>query len=265
MKCLVKKLNAVVDNDSLQTLNCLKATVKGSDSIQGFMTGAYIGFGNDVKIEYSKNAVLSNLSGTQVYANPYIMLENETWLSVGIKTKDASTDAELSIQPKYGIARLGLPANAVAHFTLEEISSLKHLVYLSLLNVQIGGDIENLKDMNNIKEVNLTSPDIYGDIKFLGRMISCTDFWFSNTSVSGRIEDMIESLSDNGKIAGQAYLRVQNTNVSLNRHTGIRNLMTVYFTEEGATIRFGSSSTGVILATFNKSSREWTYSDLQDL
>ncbi len=179
-KCLVTKLNATVDNDSLLYMGELRIPVEKLTSATSTTQKLIITFNEDTYIEIIGNGYFTdeNLTANlgkkkQIPAN----VETTTYFSNG--------DFSISIKNKYALTGINMK-NA-----LVDIGEFKYSNSLTKLQFQnctkVTGDLDALKNLTAINLLYLSSTKVTGDLDALKNLTALIDLYLSNTKVTGDI------------------------------------------------------------------------------
>ncbi|MDY2731026.1 MAG: leucine-rich repeat domain-containing protein, partial [Erysipelotrichaceae bacterium] len=190
-KCLVTKLNGVVDNDSLLKIGEMRVgfvkVANPETNIQAISVGVseptilkIVGDG------YFTDETLSENKGKQITVgeNP-IMSVYAVFVS--------NNDTQVSIQNKYNIRELNGYYSSNASSSNLIVINLDDLKYSSLLTsivfpyAQVLGDISALKNLTALTSISLSSTQVSGDISALKNLTALTSISLSSTQVSGDI------------------------------------------------------------------------------
>lgn len=187
-KCLVTKLNATVDNDSLLHMGELRIPVEKLTSATSTTQKLIITFNEDTYIEiigdgyFTDENLTANLGKKkQIPAN----VETTTYFSNG--------DFSISIKNKYALKGINMK-NA-----LVDIGEFKYSNSLTKLQFQnctkVTGDLDALKNLTAINLLYLSSTKVTGDIAALKNMTALVDLYLSNTKVTGDLDALKNCVS----------------------------------------------------------------------
>ena len=193
-KCLVTKLNGVVDNDSLLKIGEMRVgfvkVANPETNVQAISVGVseptilkIVGDG------YFTDKTLSENKGKQ------ITVGEDTSMAV-YAVFVSNNDTQVSIQNKYNILQLNKYYSSNAKGSDLIVINLDDFKYSSLLtsliipNTQVSGDIANLKNLTALTALNLNATQVSGDIANLKNLTALTTLNLSNIQVSGDIANL---------------------------------------------------------------------------
>ena len=190
-KCLVTKLNGVVDNDSLFKIGEMRVgfvkVANPETDIQAISVGVraptilkIVGDG------YFTDKTLSENKGKQ------ITVGEDTSISV-TAVFVSNNDTQVSIQNKYNIRELNKYYSSNANGSSLIVINLDDFKYSSLLTslrfpyTQVSGDISALKNLTALTTLSLDNTQVSGDISALKNLTALTTLSLNKTQVSGDI------------------------------------------------------------------------------
>lgn len=261
MQCLITKLKGSVNDDSLPKLG--EAVIEGVE----YDTQASI---LSLNISPRESGVVCRVSGTGTYLT---LGDSESHLSEAeipvsnttIKIYNPSfSDIRIFFSKKSAIKYFGFNQTNTVKFplyllnqftTIEKVGASSDyrisnsiygdIIYLKKFsNMQqlfllgqtgIYGDISVFKDMINMKNISLGYAKVSGDISNLGKLTKCVQFNFADTQVSGKLEDLCQSLYDNGLTSGTITVNFQRSAVTY-QDSPISSGHTATFNNDGYTI-----------------------------
>lgn len=263
-KCLITKLNGIVNNDAIIHLNETRLILEnGSESLQ------------EMKIQC--NGVVLYKSNVPVYfdnsfVSEYQPTDSSSKITIGVPANQKVT---ISIYANTrAINQLEIKQGVALNFNTEKIEgkcSIKALfcsgtailnidnpIFLSAAILQNpfgkwSGHLSNLS--STIEEIQGTGGDnlIKGSLSDI-KSTSITRIWVDYTpNISGSIEDFVKSQIAKGRTEGTVDIMMQNDVLTYNGNHATR--VSVNFTETGATV----SGTGVQTGTYTKSTDTWVY------
>lgn len=233
-KCLVTKLNGVVDNSSILRMGEMRFYVSKVDSATDKTQGFAIKVNKPVKLEilgegYFTNKELTNNLGkttTIDVNNPNVFVSNND-VEIAILDKYSITGiisyyigasgGSSSENKKFDINGLKYSANlnqlifsgSQAFGDIENISELTKLATLQLGKTNVEGDIKALTNLSLLTSLALNLTKVYGDISSLAAMTALTNVDFIYSQVSGDISAF-------SKLTKLITVRMHGTNVSGN-------------------------------------------------
>lgn len=256
-KCLVTKLKASVDNDSLTIFG--KARIKAS-SVTGNVA-MWITCNKDSVVEIksptgevllTENCLENVRKTVAIDASPY---EYVTYFVDSYHT----TDLYGHDNPKFGAATDAKYALNLSEFNYGAIEGID--------NITINFKEEELKNMSfpNIKRFNV---EHISDLLSLVFFYTLTSIIRRNLgsiiSISGRFETLLEEWIKKGRNSGSCLMSNYGNNDerTFNNHNVSWTEFTVNFTETGCSITPGTNFVKNTLcsgATYDKSTSQWTY------
>lgn len=174
-KCLVTKLNGVVDNSSILRIGEMRLYVDKVDSPNANTQGFAIAVNKPVTLKilsdgYFTNESLTNNLGTTITldkSNPNVFVSNN--------------NVEIAIWDKYSIISMtSYYTTGTGNYAKNkrfDIEGLKYSADLSELiysNSQVFGNLENLSNLTKLVSLRIGNSNIEGDIKALSRLSSLT-------------------------------------------------------------------------------------------
>lgn len=211
-KCLITKLKDVVSDTSILRLGELRIGISKVSSPNQWTQGFRFLVNKETDLEivgdgYFTDKTLSSNNGKSLALTPNI--EQFVYVSNG--------DFSLAVLNKYAIVEIndygeykaGTSTTGIRNKTLD-ISELKFCTSLTniiLVNAKVTGDIGELGNISEMKNVSITNTSIYGDIAKLKGCKDLLSLNVANTQVSGDIGEL-------GALTRLVSLSVSNTQVS---------------------------------------------------
>lgn len=260
-KCLVTKLNGIVDNASLLKLGEFKFTITPPSS------GA-------VQVMLGSNITIHTLNGEQSLSknpdgsNP---TNSTTCRNADDKvyvTKNNSSNTDIVVEDKYNLNWFGLNNYNSGNFVNADFSGLsfcKNLEEFKLegANTNLYDDIGFLKNANSLKVVKcdtnnfcgsisvfknktklvtclIQSNNLTGDIIAFDKCLKLENLTLQGSGITGNIKNLCESLHNNGKVSGNIRFSFYNTNVKLDNDTPYTDTVIATFTSSGVTYQVQS-------------------------
>ena len=196
MKCLVTRLNGIVDNDSLLKLGEVKfkfnKVVNPTSNTQNF----YIAVNKPTTLKINGGGFFTDKNLTENKGNTLTIDANNSGLYFV-----SNNDVEISVIDKYNITDLRNYDNITASGK-EDFSNkfkdfdLSNLIYCAELkkiifaNTSVSGDIASLGKLVNLNNLSVANTSVSGDIASLGKLVNLTNLSVTNTSVSGDIASL---------------------------------------------------------------------------
>lgn len=205
-KCLVTKLNAVVDNDNILRLGEARIKIAVDETPSNQYISISVSSDTDLEIigdSYFTDSSLSVNLGKSKKVKPS---------DGAIKVYFNNAVAEIGIRNKYNIRDINFVGSSksmdLASFAYTkslntinseysgmygDISALKNLsigqIYLS--GCKIYGDIASLKKMTSLSRININdAPDIYGDLSSLSGLTNLQLLYFNHSGLTGSIDSL---------------------------------------------------------------------------
>lgn len=233
--CLVTKLNATVNDDSLEKLGVVKlhivTTTDGSNA-----PGANISY----IIYYAErpntvftivgNGYFTDSTGAENYGK-----SKTTTASEGKIYFSKNSEFDLEISNKYKVKQLP-SGNGISRSC--NIAVLKHLIGLTDLSIEVAstGDIKELSGLTNLTKIYLNgATNITGDIKNLGNLILLGTLDLYGTSCYGEINELASAMVASGRTSGTLTVVCGNSDITYDGQS-VSYSKTVTFTAEGYTV-----------------------------
>ncbi len=191
-KCLVTKLNGVVDNSSILRIGEMRFYVSKVDSATDRTQGFAIKVNKPVTLEilgdgyFTNKELTSNLGKTITInqSNPNVFVSNN--------------DVEIAILDKYSITNIlnyyiGMSGSSYSKNKKFDIEGLKYSTNIATIqfqNSQVFGNIENISKLTNLTSMSLGATNIEGDIKALANLSLLTYLALNSTKVHGDISSL---------------------------------------------------------------------------
>jgi hypothetical protein len=209
-KCLITKLNGIINNDSILRVGELRLSFTPTGSSKELSISL-----ESQKLSIIGNGYFTNASG--------LNLGKTLDSSVGGTTTFYVSDGEfeLSIPNKYKLCGL-----KVKNCSISDLAELKYsplFVYFETVNFKVSGDIANLSELKKLTNLSLSNTQVSGDIANLSELKNLTNLGLLNTQVSGDIA----SLAGMTKLS---YVSLANTQVSgdVASLSGLKNLTILF-------------------------------------
>lgn len=263
-KCLITKLNGIVDNDAIIHLNETRLILEnGSESLQ------------EMRIQC--NGVVLYKSNVPVYFDKSFLSEyqptnSDSYITIGVPANQkvtisiyANTRVIRQLEIKQGVALNFNTENIEGKCSIERlycsgtaILDIDNPIFLSAYVLQNpfgkwSGHLSNLS--STIEELHASGGDslIKGSLSDI-KSTSITRIWVDFTpNISGSIEDFVKSQVAKGRTEGTVDIMMHNDVLTYNGN--FANRVLVNFTDTGATV----SGTGVQTGTYTKSTDTWAY------
>ena len=176
-KCLITKLNGIINNDSILRVGELRLSFTPTGSSKELSISL-----ESQKLSIIGNGYFTNASG--------LNLGKTLDSSVGGTTTFYVSDGEfeLSIPNKYKLCGL-----KVKNCSISDLAELKYsplFVYFETVNFKVSGDIANLSELKNLTNLGLLNTQVSGDIASLAGMTKLSYVSLANTQVSGDVASL---------------------------------------------------------------------------
>ena len=191
-KCLVTKLNVIVNNDSLLKLGELRIKIDKVQSPSKSNRSLTIAVNSSTNIRiigegYFTDENLSANKGKSLILNP----ESLNYIYV------SNNDVTVSVENKYNLTKIwcnaaqnpdasGTGHNNI-HLNIDDLKFSTALNTLNLSNTSIEGDIAAVKNLTRLSYLNLSNTSIEGDIAVVKNSTALNTLNLSNTSIEGDI------------------------------------------------------------------------------
>lgn len=180
-KCLITKLNGIVNNDNIQKLGELKFQLLPVSSPTTDTEGIMLKFSKNTSVAISGNAYFTD---SALSANNGKTVEftgnNEQIIYV------SNNDGYLSIPDKYDIMAL----RASYSKTMLDLDLLKFSNKLGILVCKASGNISILGNLKNISTVQIKGDELYGDIKGLKDAANLEILEIASLNITGDISSL---------------------------------------------------------------------------
>ena len=203
-KCLVTKLNGVINNDALLKIGELRFKVKKVDSPSKNSQEVSVSFVEGGKINiigegYFTDSTLSSNLGKSIEISD--SKEKKLYLSNG--------DYEVSIMDKYNLVGLNLTNTDVTNkeIDLDSFKYTNSLNYLYIYGTKVSSDISVFQESKNLRQITIHDTSVTGDISVLGNLTALNSVNLSNTSVTGDISVL-------GNLTALNSVNLSNTSVT---------------------------------------------------
>lgn len=203
-KCLITKLNGIVNNDNIQKLGELKFQLLPVSSPTADTEGITLKFSKNTSVAISGNAyftdsALSANKGKTVDFtgnNPQLLFvsNNDGYLSIpdkySIITLQASyskTMLDLDLL-KFSNKLENLVCKASGNISI--LGNFKNISTIQIKEDELYGDIKSLKDASNLEILEIKSLNITGDISSLAKLNKCKRFILNGAVLTGDLSDL---------------------------------------------------------------------------
>ena len=232
-KCLITKLNGIINNDSILRVGELRLSFTPTGSSKELSIGL-----ESQKLSIIGNGYFTNASG--------LNLGKTIDSSVGGTTTVYVSDGEfeLSIPNKYKLYGLKVKNCSISDLAELKYSSL--FEYFETVNFKVSGDIASLSELKNLTNLALSNTQVSGDIASLSKLKSLNILGLSSTQVSGNVASLsgLKNLTNLGLLGTQVsgdiaslagmtklnYVSLANTQVSgdVASLSGLKNLTILF-------------------------------------
>ena len=178
-KCLVTKLNGIVNNGSLLKIGELRIKTKKLESPSEGSNILSISFSKDTEVKIIGDGYFTDSNSQN--------LGKVKSVSAGdiADLKFSNGDYEISIANKYAITFIQL--NGENNFL--DVGGFKYSKDLKSITLPKGseGDISDLSDLVKVTKLSIPNSSVSGDISSLSNLLDVTSISLSNTNVAGEI------------------------------------------------------------------------------
>lgn len=230
-KCLVTKLQASVNDDSLEFFDGITFDVTleshvSAENITLIIGGlnGYSGTPFDIKIlgdGYFISPENSINLGKMIKSN---QCKARTRFNSPKECYDGTIGVSLGkykvlIKDKYNIISIGASGYGGISFDLDKIKYCDYLINLMINTDNFKtnscvGDLSNLLDKVYLQDVRLAYTNVSGNIISLGKSVMLNNLFVNNTNVEGTLESLCNTLVSAGKTSGTINLRASNSLVT---------------------------------------------------
>lgn len=186
-KCLITKLNGVVDNELIPKLYEIRIEITSVSNPSNLTQGLSFNFTSPVDLKiigdgyFTDETLTQNLGKvkSKVVDNVDIFVSNGDYLlSISNKTYITTLQA-------YNKNVSGVAVQSNKKFDINELKSSKQLFNVSGENVI--GDISAFKDKSNLHYIFLNNTKVTGDISALANLTKLQSAYLNNTGITGDI------------------------------------------------------------------------------
>ncbi len=196
-KCLVTKLNGIVNNDNIQKLGELKFQLLPVSSPTADTEAITLKFSKNTSVAISGDAYFTNSKLSANNGKTVDFTENYPQLLYV-----SNNDGYLSIPDKYSI--ITLQANYSK--TMLDLDLLKFSNKLEVLVCKASGDISILGNFKNISTIQIREDELYGDIKSLKDAANLRILEIRSLNITGDISSLSKLNKCNRVILNGAVL-----------------------------------------------------------
>lgn len=233
--CLVTKLNATVNDDSLEKLGVVKlhivTTTDGSNA-PGANISYIISYAERPNTVFTivGNGYFTDSTGAENYGKSKI-----TTASEGKLFFSKNSEFDLEISNKYKVKQL-LGGNGISpSCALSVLKYLTSITQITLVSTSTG-DIKELSGLTTLTSLSLTyATNVTGDIKNLGGLVLLTNLGLYGTSCYGEINELASAMVASGRTSGTLTIVCGNSDITYNGES-VSYSKTVTFTAEGYTV-----------------------------
>ena len=197
-KCLITKLDGVVNNNSLAKLGELKIKfTKGTKSGNRNIT---LQFSQKTEIKISGDSAFSSGSKT-------LTLNVDQQAQLGFNNMN---EMEISF-PKYNLKyfAINITDGGTAKFDIGELKYSKLLSSLNVSNTDVYGDISSISGLVNLNSFRVKNTKLYGDLAAVSNLLKLAAIDVSDANISGDLS-AISNLSE------LSYVYIQNSRITGN-------------------------------------------------
>lgn len=203
-KCLITKLNGIVNNDNIQKLGELKFQLLPVSSPTVDTEGIILKFSKNTSVAISGNAYFTDSSLSANNGKTVDFTENNIQLIYV-----SNNDGYLSILDKYAIMTLQVSYSKamlnldLLKFTnkletlvckalgnISNLGNFKNISTIQIIGDELYGDIKSLKDAANLKILEIESLNITGNISSLSKLDKCNRIMLKGAVLTGDLSDL---------------------------------------------------------------------------
>lgn len=192
-KCLVTKLNGIINNNTLPRLGCIAISFKQQETPTEFTQGLGVTFNEAATAKIVGNA----------YFTDKTLIENKG-KELSFRPEENSSvfvsngDCIVYFTNKYAFVELkryaylsDYPSTSTGNKTLS-LDDLKYSNSISVLDLHknVTGSIDSLSNKKSLLSVTISGNDITGDINSFKESVNLSSLIFTNTNVTGNISFM---------------------------------------------------------------------------
>lgn len=197
-KCLITRLNGVVNNNSLPKLGELK--IKFTKGTKSGNRNIVLKFSQRTEIKISGDSAFS--SGSKIR-----ILDADQQATLGFSNMN---EMEISF-PKYNLKYLAvnITDGGTAKFDIGDLKYSKLLETLNVSNTDVYGDISSISGLENLNGFRVKHTKIYGDLAAVSNLLKLSVIDVSEANISGDLS-AISNLSE------LTYVYMQNSRITGN-------------------------------------------------
>lgn len=205
MKCLVTKLQGVINNDNLLKLGEFRIKVTETNSPSADSQGITLSFSKDSVVEIIGNGYFTDQTLQQNLGNSMNFTANEAKLIY-----ISNGNYYISIKDKYSLLQFNTSVKAYPEFNINDLRFSKvvniesysnklsgdlsafidnSLNYVVLINTSVSGDLSTL-NLNSLTRLDINSKLIRGNTSKLANSLNLQYLSLNNTSVDANLEDI---------------------------------------------------------------------------
>lgn len=197
-KCLITRLNGVVNNNSLSKLGELK--IKFTKGTKSGNRNIVLKFSQRTEIKISGDSAFSSGSKT-------LILDVDQQSTLGFSNMN---EMEISF-PKYNLKYLAINITdgGTAKFDIGDLKYSKLLDTINVSNTDVYGDISSISGLVNLTGFRVKNAKVYGDLAAVSNLLKLTVIDVSDANISGDLS-AISNLSE------LSYVYMQNSRITGN-------------------------------------------------
>lgn len=192
-KCLITRLNASVNDASLEKLNCVRFGLEADKEVTGVLLAAS---GSEITVRLIAGSLTVTDSATQQNIPlPFTRTASGNRLTF----KTGTGGAVIEVERKYDVAAMGVIGQFIP---TTNVRTLKYMDKLYNINdgVNYGsengyiGDVTDFVDtLPNLQSITLNRAGCSGEIAHLGKLLRVTSMALQSPDLYGRIEDFVRT------------------------------------------------------------------------
>lgn len=203
-KCLITKLNGIVNNDNILKLGELKLQLLPVSSPTANTEAITLKFSKNTSVAISGDAYFTNSGLSSNNGKTIDFAENDAQLLYV-----SNNDGYLSIPDKYSITTLQADYSKImldldllkfsnklenlvckASGDISILGNFKNISTIQIKNDELYGDIKSLKDAVNLGILEIVSLNITGDISSLSKLNKCKRIILNGAVLTGDLSDL---------------------------------------------------------------------------
>lgn len=184
-KCLVTKLNGVVDNSNLLKIGELRIKIVSAPNPSKFTQGMSLKFTEPTEVSIVGDGYFTDENLSANYGKVKTITSERFFISNG--------NYDLSIKNKYKVSFIStinkdVSGNNIAYYKYINIDELKYSNSLTWIDASnIDGDISAFKNALSLEFIGLSKTNITGDISVFANNTTLNSIYLTSTDITGDI------------------------------------------------------------------------------